>query len=89
MRLTDTAYAGLTRQLARSLPEGGRGRLAFVLEGGYDLEGLRGSLRSTLDALDPGTAQEEAPQEPAMLSDRHAAELARAETAARAHFRLG
>jgi acetoin utilization deacetylase AcuC-like enzyme len=87
MRLTSATYGALTRSLMRTLPRGAAGRLALVLEGGYDLEGLRGSLLATLEALhdaSPGPGSER--QEP--LSPRHSAELSRAEAVARRHFHL-
>jgi len=88
MQLSDRAYAELTRRLARAIPRGATGRLGLLLEGGYDLEGLRSSLRATLDALaDTGSGKDSrAPVPPA--SGRHAAELEHAEQVARRHFRL-
>jgi acetoin utilization deacetylase AcuC-like enzyme len=33
------------------LPRGGQGNLMFLLEGGYDLDGLAGGVRQTVAAL--------------------------------------
>jgi acetoin utilization deacetylase AcuC-like enzyme len=52
MCLTDAGYAAMTRGLIGALPSGKNGRVGIVLEGGYDLEALRGSLDATLRALD-------------------------------------
>ncbi|MDW8003119.1 MAG: histone deacetylase, partial [Deltaproteobacteria bacterium] len=51
MLLTEGGYGALTRilnSLARDVCEG---RLLFVLEGGYDLEGLRNSVKRVIEEL--------------------------------------
>jgi acetoin utilization deacetylase AcuC-like enzyme len=52
MRLTHQGYAAMLERLMKALPRGARGRLALILEGGYDLEGLGSSLRASVEALD-------------------------------------
>lgn len=54
MRVTESGFAEMGRILRRALPEGASGRIALVLEGGYDLTGLGASLRATVEALDGG-----------------------------------
>jgi acetoin utilization deacetylase AcuC-like enzyme len=56
MCLTDAGYAAMTRGLIGALPSGKRGRVGIVLEGGYDLAALRGSLGATVRALDEPVA---------------------------------
>jgi len=51
MEMTGPGYAALTRQLMAAADECCGGRLALVLEGGYDLEGLREGVEAVLHAL--------------------------------------
>jgi acetoin utilization deacetylase AcuC-like enzyme len=87
MALTENAYHAMTRRIARALPRGAAGRIGLVLEGGYDLEGLRSSLSATLEALDS-----DGPPDVAALglpiSPIHEAELDRAIRAQKAHWKL-
>jgi len=85
MHVTDRGYAEMLRRLCAALPRGARGRLAVVLEGGYDLQGLRGSLQATLEALDSGPS----PFDPGPVSPRHEEDLARALKSAEQHFHVG
>jgi acetoin utilization deacetylase AcuC-like enzyme len=62
MRVTEQGYADMMRRISRALPRGAPGRIGILLEGGYDLEGLRGSLGAVLEALDPPA--EEPPPSP-------------------------
>ncbi|HVU00392.1 MAG TPA: histone deacetylase [Polyangiaceae bacterium] len=82
MRVTEAGYSGMMRRLAALLPDGGAGRVGLVLEGGYGLDGLRDSLRATLEALEaPGTESAQG-----TLSPTEEADLARARAvAARFH----
>ncbi len=85
MRLDDAAYARMLARLMRAMPRGARGRLALLLEGGYDLKALSGSLIATLRALDG-----ELP-EPARRRDPdagHADDVERAQRAAAQHWML-
>ncbi|MFH1076620.1 MAG: histone deacetylase [Pseudomonadota bacterium] len=51
MRVTPQGFAALTRILMRLAEETAKGRLAMVLEGGYDLAGLRDSVKAVLKEL--------------------------------------
>jgi acetoin utilization deacetylase AcuC-like enzyme len=76
MALSEVAYAEMTRCLAKALPRGAEGRMALVLEGGYDLQGLEKSLRASIEALN---AEPPAPApELGTISPLHRQELARA-----------
>jgi len=86
MKLGEQAYGEMTRRLVAALPRGASGRLAFLLEGGYDLRALSDSLTSTLEAVEdtavapePGVAN---------VSARHEAELRRVETVQKQFWRL-
>jgi len=59
--------------------------IGVVLEGGYDLMGLRSSLRATLEALDDPSAEAPAPSPD---PGAHAEDLDRARDAAGRHFKL-
>ncbi len=85
MRVTEQGYAGMIQQLRQAIPRGPGGRLGLVLEGGYDLDGLEGSLRAVLDALAA------APSSVALgsIDPRHEADLSRAREAANRYERLG
>jgi acetoin utilization deacetylase AcuC-like enzyme len=94
MQLTHAGYADMLRQLSRALPRGTRGRVGLVLEGGYDLEGLRTSLRATLEALDAAVSSDapsvsETAASPGILSETHERELESARRALAAHWNLG
>lgn len=54
MRVTETGVATMTRRLMRLAREHAGGRCVAVLEGGYDLEGLRSSTEATLRELGGG-----------------------------------
>jgi acetoin utilization deacetylase AcuC-like enzyme len=87
MALTENAYHAMTRRIARALPRGAAGRIGLVLEGGYDLEGLRSSLSATLEALDSDAPPDvAAPDKP--ISPIHEAELDRAIRAQKPHWKL-
>ncbi|MFQ6037949.1 MAG: histone deacetylase [Candidatus Aminicenantales bacterium] len=51
MRLTGMGFAALTAELLALAKETAGGRILFVLEGGYDLEGLRTGVREVLGQL--------------------------------------
>jgi len=75
MALSADAYAGMLTSVTKSMPRGSSGRIAVVLEGGYDLRALSDSLRATLAALEGepsgGPNAGESP-----LSPRHEREIA-------------
>jgi acetoin utilization deacetylase AcuC-like enzyme len=85
MALTDWGYAAMLDRLTEALPRGHAGRVALLLEGGYDLTGLSESLRATLELLG-GTKPEERQLSP--LRDGHERDLARARRALEPHWRL-
>lgn len=51
MEVSDSGFGHLTRHVISRLPRYGQRRLGFVLEGGYDLHGLRQGVNATLSAL--------------------------------------
>ncbi len=51
MAMTPEGFAGLTQTIVRLAHETCGGKLAFILEGGYHLDGLRTSILRTLDLL--------------------------------------
>lgn len=51
MQLDGRGYAWMTRRLVETTERGSGHRIGFVLEGGYDLEGVRESAQHTLLAL--------------------------------------
>jgi acetoin utilization deacetylase AcuC-like enzyme len=79
MCLTNSGYAAMTHRLIAALPKGKSGRLGIVLEGGYDLTALRGSLDATLRALDAPAA--DAPHLSRAIDPRHESDLRLAEQA--------
>ena len=56
MRVTTAAFGAMTRELKEVADECCRGRLAAVVEGGYDLAALAGSLDAAIDALNGAAA---------------------------------
>jgi acetoin utilization deacetylase AcuC-like enzyme len=51
MNLDQTSYAALASALLEVVDEEGHGRIAFVLEGGYDLDALSASMRALAQTL--------------------------------------
>jgi len=51
MQVTERGYAAMTSAMMQLAAETCGGKLALVLEGGYDLPALAGSVRATLEAL--------------------------------------
>jgi acetoin utilization deacetylase AcuC-like enzyme len=87
MDVTDAGYAAMTRRLTGAIPRGAGARLGLLLEGGYDLTGLRGALQAALEALGPAPPESGEPLG-AEISPRHAADLARAKAALSPHWKL-
>jgi acetoin utilization deacetylase AcuC-like enzyme len=56
MRLTTSAFAAMTREIAIVADDCCDGRVAVVTEGGYDMRGLEESLRAVIEALAPDRA---------------------------------
>jgi len=51
MRVTERGYAAMTSLLAQFADETCGGRIAMMLEGGYDLQALAASVRATLEGM--------------------------------------
>jgi len=60
MELTPDAYGWMARAIARVTDKSSRGRMALVLEGGYDLVALEGGMRSAVEGMVAGRAVEPA-----------------------------
>jgi acetoin utilization deacetylase AcuC-like enzyme len=58
MELTPEAYGWMARAIARVTDASSRGRMALVLEGGYDLVALEGGMRSAIEGMVTGRAVE-------------------------------
>ncbi len=58
MNLSADAFGWMSRELARLADKSARGRMALVLEGGYDLVALEGGLKSAIDGMLDGLAVE-------------------------------
>ena len=58
MRLEASSYAMMTRHLVRQAVRSAGGRIALLLEGGYDLEALEMSLAACLDVMAQKTPEE-------------------------------
>jgi acetoin utilization deacetylase AcuC-like enzyme len=84
MQLDGAGYAWMTRRLLETVQRGPDSRIGFLLEGGYDLAGLRESISHTLGAL--GAAPPDQVLGP--LSSRHEAEIERAADQQRAFWRV-
>ena len=85
MELDADGYAWMTRRLLETTRRGPGHRIAFLLEGGYDLTGVRESVQHTLGALfEP--PPELAKGEP--LGAKHEAEIGAALRAQREHWRF-
>jgi acetoin utilization deacetylase AcuC-like enzyme len=61
MDVTDTGFGAMARVLLQVAQEHAQGRCAAILEGGYDLEGLRKSVCSVLDEMEGGHITESLP----------------------------
>jgi acetoin utilization deacetylase AcuC-like enzyme len=57
MQLDGSGYAWMTQRLLSTVRGGPSHRVGFLLEGGYDLAGLRESVRDTIAALEPTGAE--------------------------------
>jgi acetoin utilization deacetylase AcuC-like enzyme len=88
MRVTENGYAEMMRQIALALPRGAAGRIGIVLEGGYDLEGLRRSLGAVLEVLAPPEGVEKGAVGAAPATGSHEPDLERAVRAAGRTWRL-
>jgi acetoin utilization deacetylase AcuC-like enzyme len=86
MQLDGSGYAWMTRRLLETARRGPSHRVGFLLEGGYDLAGLRESVRDTITALAPSAdgAAGFGPPNP-----RHEAQIDAAMRTQRAFWKLG
>jgi acetoin utilization deacetylase AcuC-like enzyme len=85
MELDADGYAWMTRRLLETARRGPGHRIGFLLEGGYDLTGVRESVQHTLGALfeePPALSVEQA------LSTQHEAEIAATRRVQRQFWRL-
>lgn len=80
MQLDGKGYAWMTRRLLETLQHAPSARIGFLLEGGYDLEGVRESVLHTLNALDAPPADFD--PSPQRFDPRFEAEIA---ASAKAH----
>jgi hypothetical protein len=85
MRLDAETFGWMTAQLTQAAEKSARGRIALLLEGGYDLPALERSLAASVRVLGGGAAQrpEGAP------SLEHDAEIRRAEKELAPYWPLG
>ncbi len=89
MCVTDAGYAAMLERILSVLPGRGAGRVALVLEGGYDLRALASSLLATLRVLDGQSAAEQGLAEPSReLEADHEASLERAAHTLSAYWKL-
>jgi len=86
MSLSETAYAEMTRRIGKAVPRGADGRIALLLEGGYDLQGLESSLKAALEAL--ASQETESVPDLGTISPIHRQDLARALDAQRQYWKL-
>src|SRR5262249_21283136 len=83
--LDASAYRWMARAPARIADQSAGGKMALLLEGGYDLAALEASLADTLASLaSPGRETRDVPSQPSAI---HEAEIQRARTALREHWR--
>jgi acetoin utilization deacetylase AcuC-like enzyme len=65
MELSAAAYGWMARRLARVADKSAQGRIALVLEGGYDLVALESGLAESIDGIArPGSEEPVLPREP-------------------------
>jgi acetoin utilization deacetylase AcuC-like enzyme len=84
MQLDGSGYAWMTRRLADTVRRGPSHRIGFLLEGGYDLVGLRESVSHTLGAL----SNRAVPDGFGPPSPQHEAQIAAAARTQRAFWQL-
>jgi acetoin utilization deacetylase AcuC-like enzyme len=84
MQLDGDGYAWMTRRLVETVRRGPGHRIGFLLEGGYDLLGLRESVRQTLGAL----GDEASPATFGAPNPHHAAQIAAAARTQSAFWRM-
>jgi acetoin utilization deacetylase AcuC-like enzyme len=67
MQVTEAGFRALARMLLRVADESAQGRCAAILEGGYDLQAIRGSSAAVLDEL-RGSHEPLPPHEPSRMA---------------------
>ncbi len=87
MRLSDEAYRSMMKQLAGVADASANGRIAMLLEGGYDLPSLETGMRAALEGMLGIAAAEVDTRLPHPTADSR--DLAVAEAAARRSWQLG
>jgi acetoin utilization deacetylase AcuC-like enzyme len=86
MRVTEEGYVYMMKAIAQSIPAF-EGRLAVILEGGYDIESLGSSLRATVEALDqPLKDPLKNVSDKTPISSAHQEDLRRAKHAAESYY---
>jgi acetoin utilization deacetylase AcuC-like enzyme len=91
MSVSAGGFGAMARGVSRAAARSAGGRIGFLLEGGYDLDGLEASLAETiLAAVEPEAAQgsSSARAEAAPPSARHGLDLERAARAARQFWKV-
>jgi acetoin utilization deacetylase AcuC-like enzyme len=87
MSVTARGFAAMAERLGRVAETHAQGRIGALLEGGYDLAGLRESLTASLEAFGGAAAPVEADAGP--RSQRHDQDIARAQAALARYWKLG
>jgi acetoin utilization deacetylase AcuC-like enzyme len=70
MQVTEKGFVGMTRSLLQVADDVADGRLVAVLEGGYDLDAIRGSSAAVLDELTHGARGHAPPKQSTQAFDR-------------------
>ncbi|HEY4121535.1 MAG TPA: histone deacetylase [Byssovorax sp.] len=92
MELDDAAYGSMARALGGVAARSAGGRVALLLEGGYDLGAIEGSLAESIAAIvgqrepEPDVLWSDA--RPGVVSAEHADEIARARTVTARRWRI-
>jgi len=87
MCVSDQGFAAMSSSLSGAARRSAGGRVAFFLEGGYDLTGLQSSLAAAMLAAADAPLAERKPMSTAPVSFRHGDEVARARKTAAEHWR--
>ncbi|MDC3961638.1 histone deacetylase family protein [Polyangium jinanense] len=87
MCVSDQGYATMATLIARAAQRNAEGRLAFFLEGGYDLSALSSSLAETLISAASAVSAEPRSSNAPPASFRHTGEVTQARTTAAERWR--
>jgi acetoin utilization deacetylase AcuC-like enzyme len=88
MRLSTEAYGWMARVLADLADRKAQGRVALLLEGGYDLAAIEGSIAASIAGLF-GRSEEVGDLARSAGTPTHAAEIAEARRVTREHWKIG